>query len=378
MAQIPAIFPSLAVEIIELITDSMEGQSLLQLRLACRDLQRKTFNCFARRFFTSIRTDLSDASLARIHLLSQHQALRPYVKGLAFMLQNGMGRGLSLTRHSWGPLSAPMEVEEIQRFRDNLLNGLTNCRPEMSHVTVTDAVAVFFALLVDARLPVSSFHLIYANKHSRTLVMDMRRIPKMLCRQPRFQAVWSNLQTLSLEQYLTLDNFGFLLELVLSATNLQTLLLNLGSHDLACEFMHELAETAKFSKLRELALFRTAIKASDLQRLLESLHTTLTTLTLYHVCLAPEGSWAPVLQDLSCDCTLLRRISLHYLWASSPAKGLLEFPDLRKSSAVCEAADQRLQMFYSENKAHAVLGVGYSGADMSRILTLLQKTVATT
>lgn len=384
------IFPSLAVELVEMITGSIEGESLLALRLVCRELQRKTFTCFARRFFTSIKTDLSEESLARINALSQHHALRPYVQGLAFMLQDGIGRGLELNRHSWGPLSAPMEVGAIRRFRDNLVRSLTNCRsffifcrfpegrPDMTRVTITDAVTVFFALVVDAHLPVSSFHLVYANKQSRTLVMDMRRIPKLIYRQPQFKAAWNNLQKLSLEQYLTLDNFSFLLELVLSAPHLHTLLLNLGSQDLACEFMHELAESAEFSNLRDLALFRTAIKVSDLQKLLDGFRLTLTTLTLYHVSLAPEGSWASVLKDLSCDCTLLRRISLYYLWASSPEKELLEFPDLQKAPAIAESVDQRLHMFYSESKAHAVLGVEYSGADMSRILSLLQSNAITT
>lgn len=385
-----ALFPSLAVEIVELISDYVESDGLIHLRLTCHDLQRKTFKNFARRFFSSIRTDLSEESLARIRLISQHQALRSYVQGLAFILQDGVGRGLTLNRHPWGTLAAPLEVQALKQLGNNLLYHLVNCRsffifcrfpegrPDMSRVTITDAVTVFFSLVVDAQVPASSFHLIYANKNSRTLVMDMRRVPKMLYRQPRFKAAWSNLQKLSLEQYLTPDNFGFLLELVLSASNLQTLLLNLGSHDLACEFMHELAETADFSRLRELAVFRTAMRASDLQTILDRLHNTLTALTLYHISLASEGSWEPVLKDLSSDCTVLQRISLYYLWASSPEKKLLEFPDLQKTSDLCELVGQSLQMVYSESEAHSVLGVEYSGADMSKVLTLLQTTVTST
>ncbi|KAJ5771585.1 hypothetical protein N7520_002114 [Penicillium odoratum] len=385
------LFTSLAVELIELIAGFVDVDSLMKLRLVCRHLQRKTFNHFARRCFSSIKTDLSEESLSRINALSQNEALRPYVQGLAFMLQNGVGHGLVWDRHPWGPLSAPMEVEAIKRLRDNLVNHLTNCRsffifcrypeghPDMSHVTITDAVAVFFALVVDSRLPVSSFHLIYANQQSRTLMMDMRRLPKLLYRQPKFRIVWSNLQKLSLEQYLTLDNFGFLLELVLSAPNLKTLLLNLGSHDLAAEFMHELAEAASFSQLEELALFRTAVRAPDLHMMIDGLRGTLQKLTFYHVSLAPDDSWSAILKDLSRDFLALRRVSLYYLWNSTPATQLISFPELQKAPLICETPVQRLQMFYSENpKSPAVLGVEYSGPKMSQFLGLLQRTAICT
>ncbi|KAJ5667698.1 uncharacterized protein N7477_006268 [Penicillium maclennaniae] len=383
-----ALFPTLAVELVELIANDIEGESLLDLRFTCRELQKKTFHCFARRFFTSIKTDLSDDSLQRIDRVSQHEALRPYVQGLAFMLQNGVGRGLVWDRHPWGSLSAPMEIEAIRRLRDNLINKLTNCRsffifcrypeghPDMSRVTITDAVAVFFALIVDAQLPVSSFHLIYANKFSRTLIMDMRRLPKLLYRQPEFKLVWSNLQKLSLEQYLTLDNFGFLLELILSAPNLRTLLLNLGSHDLACEFMHELAETAVFSQLEELALFRTLVRAPDLIKILGRLRENLSTLTFYHVSLAQDDSWTAVLQDLGRDFSALNNISLYYLWANAPTKEVLSFPDLQKVPVMYESPGQRLHMLYADKpiKGPAVLGIEYSGSKVPQLLSLLQTT----
>ncbi|KAJ5118234.1 hypothetical protein N7448_009948 [Penicillium atrosanguineum] len=381
-----ALFPTLAVELIELIANDVEGEGLLDLRLACRELQKKTFHCFARRFFTSIKTDLSDDSLQRVDALSQHEALRPYVQGLAFMLQNGVGRGLVLDRHPWGSLSAPMEVEAIRRLRDNLTNKLTKCRsffifcrypeghPDMNRVTITDAVAVFFALIVDAQLPVSSFHLIYANKFSRTLIMDMRRLPKLLYRQPEFKVVWSNLQKLSLEQYLTLDNFGFLLELILSAPNLRTLLLNLGSHDLACEFMHELAETAIFSQLKELALFRTLVRAPDLIKILGRLRENLSTLTFYHVSLAQDDNWTSVLQELGRDFVALTSISLYYLWTNASSKEVLSFPDIQKVPMIYESSGQRLHMLYAEKpiKNPAVLGVEYSGSKVPQVLSLLQ------
>ncbi|EKV06674.1 Cyclin-like F-box [Penicillium digitatum] len=380
-----AYLPSLPVELVELVAEFIDADGLIALRLVCRELQRKTFHHFAQRFLSSIKTDLSEDSLHRINALSQNVELRPYVNGLAFTLQNGVGRGLVWDRHPWGPISAPLEVDAIRSLRDNLTQNLTNCRsffifcrypeghPDLSHVTITDAVAVFFALVVDARLPVSSFHLIYANQYSRTLIMDMRRLPKLLYRQPEFKNVWANLQKLSLEQYLTLDNFGFLLELVLSAPNLQSLLLNLGSHDLASEFMHELAESANFSQLHELALFRTSTRGPDLHKLITTIRPNLISLTLYHVTLAPGGDWTPFLKELSQGFLALQSISLYYLWASTPAKSLLIFPDIPKTPLLYTSKGQHLNKFYSEDlKAPTVLGIEYFGSKMSHVLDLLQ------
>ncbi|KAJ5618528.1 hypothetical protein N7528_006639 [Penicillium herquei] len=385
-----AIFPTLPVELIELIAQSVESvdpNSLLDLRLVCRDLQKKTFNHIARLFFSSIRTDLSEESLSRINALSRHEVLRSHVQGLAFMLSNGFGRGLVWNRHPWGPLSAPMEIEQLRRLRDNLVNNLINCRsffivcrypeghPDLNRVTVTDAVAVFFALVVDSGLLVSSFHLIYANRNSRTLMMDMRRVPKLLYRQPKFRMVWSNLQKLSLEQYLTLDNFGFLLELVLSAPNLKTLLLNLGLHDLAAEFIHELAETAPFTQLEELALFRTSLRANDLMTLLNRAQDTLKSLTLYRMSVPEEDNWCSVLNSLSQGFVHLESISLYYLWSNFSKGELLSFPSLQKAPVIYQTPGQRLHIFYTENqKNQTALGVEYSGSNMSRVLSLLQTT----
>lgn len=381
-------FPTLAVELIELIAGVLENSSLLHLRLTCRQLQKKTFHHFARRFFSSIKTDLSENSLARIHALSQHAELRQYVQGLAFMLQSGLGHGLVWDRYPWGTLSAPMNMEPIRRLRDDLVDSLTRCRsffifcrypeghPDMKHMTITDAVAVFFAMVIDGQLPVTSFHLIYANQYSRTLVMDMRRMPKMLYRQPRFKLAWSTLKKLSLEQYLTLDNFGLLLELVLSAPSLHTLLLNLGSHDLACEFMHELAETGSFSQLQELALFRTLIRAPDLIKMLAGMRKTLATLTLYHVSLSADEDWTSVLTEVSSHCDALQSVSLYYLWATTPTKELYSFPDLQTEASLCQSPGHKLHMLHAEHpvKSPSILGIDYSGSRVSQVLSLLQAT----
>lgn len=386
-APLPHAMNNFALELVEIIADFLDNESLRHLRLSCRSLQAKTFPHFARRFFSSIGTDLSDESLRRIHAISQSPDLGPYVQSLTFMLEKGVGHGLVWDRHPWGPLSAPMKVDAVRQFRDDLIYSLPNCRsffiycrfpeghPGMTHVTMTDAVAVFFALVLDARLPVVSFHLIYANRFSHPLIMDMRRLPKLLYRQPEFKVLWSNLQKLSLAQYLNLDNFGFLLELVLSAPNLQSLILNLGSHDLACEFMHELAEMASFQHLRELVLSRMSVRAPDLQNILGDVRGSLTGLTLYQVSLSSDDKWNDLLRGLAGGFESLQSISLYNLCTTIPTKEVMVFPDLEKVSALCERPGQRLHMFYQDKpEKQAALGFEYSGSRMDQVLSLLQTT----
>ncbi|CAG8256639.1 unnamed protein product [Penicillium salamii] len=381
-------FPLLAVELVELIAESLDDNDLLEIRLVCSELQRKTFHYFAQRFFSLIRTDLSNDSLRRINAISHHAELRFHVHSLAFMLrnQNGVGHGLVWDRHPWGPVSAPLDVPVIRSLRNNLIHNLIHCRsffifcrypeghPDMSHFTITDVVAVFFAL-VDSYLPVSAFHLIYANSHSSPLLMDMRRLPKLIYHQPEFKLVWANLKKLSLEQRLTLDNFNFLLELVLGAPNIQTLGLNLGFHDMATEFMHELAEKANFPRLCDLALVRTAVRGPDLHKLLGNVRDNLTALELNRVTLVPGSDWTPFLQELCEAFPALHRISLYYLWASTPAKSLHNFQNIQKISSWCTSKDQDLYVHYSDDVQNpTILGVEYSGSKVSQILSLLQAT----
>lgn len=386
----PAFFPTLPVELIEIIAEFLDSNGLLRLRLTCRELNEKTFNYVTHRLFSRIWTDFSEQSLARINALCQHP--RHYVQGLAIVLHTEIGHGLDWNRHPWGPLSAPMDIEPLRRLRDNLFHSLINCRsfyvyceyPEgqagFDRMTVTDALAVFFALVVEAKVPVSSFHLIYATKTSRT-ALDMRRLPKLLYRQPAFKMSWAGLQNLKLELYLTRESFGFVLELVLSASNLQTLALNLGQHNLlACEFMHELAESGTLSRLQEIDLFKTLVRARDLIKILSGTRKTLAGLALRHVVLTGDDVWSSVFTELPSDYVVLRKVILQYLYTMSPSKGPWYFPDLDKDPILSKTRGQCLRMEYAEkdDQRPSALGVNYDGSNASQLLRLLHATAVET
>ncbi|RJE20997.1 hypothetical protein PHISCL_06667 [Aspergillus sclerotialis] len=176
----------LATELLEHIASHLNPEDILALRLTCRDVEEKTFHFFCCQFFKHLRTDLSRSSLARINALSKHKQFKQCVQGLEVDLGTGLGRDIVWERHSWGPLASPLLVEEIQNLKNTLLYDLVNCRsffifcryPEgrldLTRMTITDAVAVFFAIISDSLLPLKAFSLAYSTNQACSLSMDMR------------------------------------------------------------------------------------------------------------------------------------------------------------------------------------------------------------
>lgn len=373
----------LATELVELIADRLESDDIFALRLTCRDIQEKTFHFFCCRFFRCLQTDLSQSSLGRINALSKHRQFRAYVQGLAFVLGKGVGRDIAWSRHPWGPLSAPLRVECIRTLKDNLLHNLVYCRsfyvicryPEgrldLDRMTVSDAVAVFFSIIADSHLPLKSFHLVYSSNHPRSLPMDMRRLPLLLPRQPGFTAAWSHLQELCLQQYLTLESFPFLLDLILNAPSLRILRLTLSSQYLSAGFIHELATSGRLPDIQELALSRSSVQEVDLRMLLRRLSDSLRVLCLHDVSII-SNDWGSVLEELKLSFPALKSLSFCSLRVASPSHGLLTFPDLGKMSLDSSSLGQTT-LRYSDGLPIPA-GLVYTGSSASLVLGILHRT----
>lgn len=369
-------FCLLATELVELIASSLNADDVLSLRLTCRNIQEKTFHFFCCRFFRCLQTDLSYSSLLRIHAVSKHRQFREYVEGMAFGLGKGVGREIAWERHPWGPLASPLQVDAVRMLRDSLLYDLVKCRsffvvcrypegrPDLDRVTVSDAVGVLFAIVSDARLPVKSFHLMYSSGRRRSLSMDMRRLP-LVHRQPAFSSAWTHLQELCLEQYLTLENFPFMLDLMLSAPNLRILSLTLSSHDLSAGFLHELASSDRFPQIQQLGLFRTSVQVSDLESLVRRLSKDLRAIRLHDISLV-SGSWDSVFAELRSDFPVLTSFSFISL-RRTPSCGTLTFSELEKKCP----GQYNLQC---SGDSSVPLGIEYSGSTVSDVLGLLQTT----
>lgn len=374
----------LATELLEHIAGHLNAEDILALRLTCRDAEEKIFHFFCCQFFGYLRTDLSRSSLARINALSKHKQLKQYVQGMEVNLGTGLGRDIVWERHSWGPLASPLLVEEIQNLKNTLLYDLVNCRsffifcryPEgrldLNRMTITDAVAIFFAVISESLLPLKAFSLAYSTNQACSLLMDMRRLPPLLHRQPGFLSAWSHLKELSIDQYLTQESFPLFCELVLSAPNLHSLSLNLSFHDLSAGLIHELASSKSFPSLRQLKLSRSLVQANDLKPLLRRVSGSLRDLVLQYISFTSDDAWDSIFEEIKSDLPVLQSISLSFLRVNASACRTLTFPALETEPFTTSLLAKNCELAYLDDKSLSLaVGVKYSGPRLSDILELL-------
>lgn len=379
-----SIFCLLATELLEHIASQLDREDILAFRLSCRDVEEKTFHFFCCRFFKYLQTDLSHSSLARINALAKHKQFKQYAQCLEVSLGTGLGRDIVWERHSWGPLSSPSLVEDIQNLKNTLLYDLVNCRsfsilcqyPEgrldLNRMTITDAVAIFLAVISNSCLPLKSFSLVYSTNQSGSLPMDMRRLPPLLHRQPGFLSAWSHLEELSIDQYLTQESFPFLCDLVISASNLRCLSLSLSFHELSAGFIHELASSDSLPSLQQLRLSRSFVEANDLKSLIRRLSGSLRVLDLQSISFISDDSCDSIFEELKSDLPVLQSISLGFLRANKPVCRVLTFPALRTEPFIASLPGKKCEVAYLDDKSLSfAIGVKYSGVDLSDVLEML-------
>ena len=97
--------PTLAIKLVELIARFLGPTDLSFLRLACKNLHRKSLHSFGA-CFTTFRTDFSSKSLQKLQVISEDDNLRLYVQKLLIQPREGetLGQGFQWDRHSSGHL----------------------------------------------------------------------------------------------------------------------------------------------------------------------------------------------------------------------------------------------------------------------------------
>lgn len=80
----PVSILNLPPELLDLVLSFSAGSDCASLRLTCRQIYTYTLDTLARRFFHKLKTDTSEASLARLECLAENITLAPYVHGLQF------------------------------------------------------------------------------------------------------------------------------------------------------------------------------------------------------------------------------------------------------------------------------------------------------
>ena len=376
--------PKLATELVEMVSLCLEPVDLLSLRLVCKELYRKSLCAFGT-LLATIRTNLSRASLQRLQVLCTPE-LHLYVKRL--LIEPGedgkLGQGLQWLRHSSDCLDVlspgPQTLQHL------LAHDLPNCRAlhirspggtedESDALTHSDAIGLILLLIpsIATMSPVYSFFL--DSRAQGSSFIDSEKLPLAHCRQPSFLDAWSHVQELILEQDMTFETFAWTLDLVLYATHLRVLSLNLAFDDPE-NFLERLctAETAPRS-LESLNLTHGHVKIAHLSQLIEQCHGTLRTLSLQQISISRIGDWPIALGKLSSQAPLLENISVHWLsaYGDEPRTHVI-FPSLVSDHVVPGSGGRSVTWTTKKWKGEKrVFGVQYRGPCVGKALEMMAR-----
>ena len=382
---------ALPIELIEMVAGYLLVEDIRDLRLTCGVLEAKTLNAFGCRAFKSRSTDLSERSLSRINAMCRRGKFSRYVEDLAIVRGKAMGQGINWERASWGPLRSPARNPVIERFCDDLKHNLVNCRsfkfisryPEgpakSDQITVGDGLAVFLAVLARHQLDIRSIRIWFQNRSGRNIPIDMNRLPILSLQRPRVKSSWQHLRRLDLQLYLTRESAPLAMDLILNATNLQTLVLNLTGNNSPAGFMHELAATDPLPPIRDLRLSYIRLDAGCLMVLLANLGHSLHSLFLDQIYISPPSDliWNDLSRQAEPFLGHLERFTLCHLRMTVTrlsALRVLSFPGLQGKSFTESNLSENcvLEDDCVEDTPGAVTGFRYEGPSARRMLGYLQ------
>ncbi|KAL9129284.1 MAG: hypothetical protein Q9217_002231 [Psora testacea] len=376
--------PALVVDVIQLIASALEPTDLFSFRLVCKELNQKTLYHFGRTCLKILRTDLSRNSLQELKDFSGNEQLGSCVQTLLIKSgPHGLGQGFPWHRHSSGYLIHPLSG--VQMLQEILLNGLKNCRSFHIHsliceedtydndgVTPSDAVGIILALIAETGLSVRSFYVDF--RKQGTSRMDGKRLHMPRYQTPEFSFAWSHLQELSLEQSMTSENYDKALELVLCATNLRKLSLNL-EYDHSCSFIGRVALAGTLHGLQELRLSSVNVTAETISGLLLRSHNSLRALSFRFVYLENDDNWVSILRTLKINHPFLESISVFWLKElKAPEPDNIVFPTLSSNPVVL--LDRKFELSYKKYCGEKrVIGASYWGQGMDRALETLAESI---
>ena len=378
---------TLPVELVEVIAYGLEPAELLSLRLACRELNRKTFRCFGHAYFQTLRTNLSRESLQRLTEVSQHEHLRRCVKVLLIESSNNTGLGFLWNRHPSGHLVAPLPA--VKTLREILGDKFVNCRSfrfhtfqfhsdydaidldQSAYLTTTDTIAIILTIIAETGLPVESFH-VDLNAFGGSPV-DIKRLDILPYQTPEFRAGWACLRELILGYTLSHEAVDWTVELILRASCLQKL--ELGHHfdDTIGLIFHRLLSAETLPRLEELSILKGRFTEELLSNLVLRFRDSLRILSLCSIVITPGGTWPAVFRAWRGSLPLLERISVKHLRNRGPPKTHIIFPSIGDDPVIPETGGQRFfDLTHREfGGEQAIVGVAYRGPSMKMAFEIL-------
>lgn len=396
--------PTLAVEIVQLITSTLESTDLLSVRLVCRELNRKSLHHFIVTCFATVRTDLTPKSLQRLQNISESKHLAQHVEALHIKNVDGtLERGFQWLRHPSGQLAASLVGADL--LRDILVNKLVKCRSfhidgydEVEQRDGTDflipgdAVGIVLSLVAETNLAIRSFTL--ESKKGSAGRLDTKRLQMPLCRRSQFIAAWTHLEELVLDYSMTCDQHDWALDLISYAPRLRKLSLRFFPEypDSTSSFMERLTSAHSFLGLQDFSLESADVTVEIISRFLIQNRDTVRALSFRHVAIENGGAWATVLESMKGNFPRLESLSVFWLkehrsekWPRVIFSGLAEYPAvpgsetrrssdgrLRSDSRQVKSLEQPINLTYWYlYGGRRVLSASYLGPGIDNFLNVL-------
>ena len=377
--------PTLATELVEIISHCSEPTDLLSLRLACKQLHQKSLHAFGT-LLATVRTDLSQLSLQKLRVLYTPE-LRFYVKRLLIEpgVDGQLGQGLQWHRHCSDPLDVllpgPQTLQhllehDLPNCRSLHIRGIGGTEDESDALTHSEAVGLNLLLVqsLATTSPVTSF--IVNTRSPGSTFLNAKKLPMAQCRQPSFLHAWAHVRELVLEYLMsemTPEIFAWSLDLVLHATRLRVLSLSLSSNQSQAFIERLCAAESTPRSLESLSLARCYMTVAQLSQLIEQCHGTLRALSLQLVSISRVGDWPIALKRLSSQAPLLESISVSWLSAyGDEPRARVTFPSLVSDHVVPGSKGRSMTWTTKKWKGEQrVFGVKYRGPCVGEALEML-------
>ena len=396
-------FPTLAIEVIELIVTFVAIADLRSLRLVCRVLNRKTLKSFGLANFATIQTDLSPKSLERIQSISKSEHLAVHVQCLKVKhTPDGiLGQGFDWPRHSSGCLAENLYGADL--LRDLLSQRLLNCRSfliynydeyelryDTDRLVPSDAIGLILLVVAEADLALRSFTI--QSSHHVNGRLDTPRLQMPLSQTPKFVKAWSQVAELVLDYAIMSDQWDWVLHLISSAPRLQKLSLRFYEGD--ASFLQRLSSLSELNKLEEFKLGSARVTVDAITSILLKNHDTLHSLSLQYTALDDEGEWSTVFRNMRSQFPQLQNLMLFWLkqgnnYGRIIFSKLLKYPvipgsevrgpndRLKYDSRRIEPMEDPIRLRYW-GTGRMLVGIEYHGKGTDHVLSALADTVETT
>lgn len=387
---------NLPTELVEIIVSYLSFEDLLSVRLVCRHVHYQSLRYTSSILFRVVSIDFTRDSLTKLQSLSN----LPYIARCIRLLRikdkenphtgwGYYGSGFNWSREPSGCLE-PTTNTAIEMF-DSSIRHLTNCKsihfypsdsdyiPRHQHqdsISSSDCLFIIFSAFARNSRQLTSFHISPIPsrpplvrgplRNGLGLSINPQHLPFKFLRSPEFQNCWKGIQdlTLDLEESSSQEPYELTNLLLRPIQKLRSLIL--GS-DLNDDTLDLLASGNSCGYLTHLDLHGIKASKTPLLKLLASCGKTLTSLKLFDIGSRGSESWIHVLLEIPVLLPSLRCLRLIRLFDyAGGQRRWIVFPNLAGGSVLPGVHDMDFTLYMGRVLAWYVMGVTYSGLEMSK------------